>query len=210
MCPDCFKQFKRDYAKKRNKEFGRYNFGIMNCAVCGEETIKWRKTQLRCKNCSSFATNPTKKSYSNPYANGEGKGYCWMHRRITEELLQRKLTSSEVVHHLDENPQNNNLNNIIVLSRSSHAKLHAFLRRAFIEQSMNENLENCWDTLRASITTAWLETAGAKVIKLWEIGQSAAEPLSDISYEEGSEAMHQTSQADDDMVHTETEMAIER
>jgi len=37
------------------------------------------------------------------------------------------------------------------------------------------------------MTTAWLETTNAKVIKLWEIGQSAAEPLSSIEYEEGSE-----------------------
>ena len=35
---------------------------------------------------------------------------------------------------------------------------------------MNENTENCWDTLRVPLTTAWLETTGANVIKLWELG----------------------------------------
>lgn len=41
------------------------------------------------------------------------------------------------------------------------------------------------------MTTAWLETANVKVIKLWELGQSAAEPLNEISHEEGSETMHE-------------------
>ena len=50
-----------------------------------------------------------------------------------------------------------------------------------------EHHENCWDNLIAPMTTAWLETAGVKVIKISEIGQSAAEPLSN---GEGSETMH--------------------
>lgn len=49
---------------------------------------------------------------------------------------------------------------------------------------MNENRGNCWNTLIVPMTTAWLETTSAKVIKLWEIGQSASEPLLN---EEGSE-----------------------
>jgi hypothetical protein len=49
-------------------------------------------------------------------------------------------------------------------------------QRVIIEKSMNENCGNCWKTLIAPMTTAWLETTSAKVLKLWEIGQSAAEP----------------------------------
>ncbi len=46
---------------------------------------------------------------------------------------------------------------------------------------MNENQENCWNNLIVPMTTAWLEMTGAKVKKLSEIGQSAAEPLSSSS-----------------------------
>ena len=53
------------------------------------------------------------------------------------------------------------------------------------------------------MTTAWLETTGAKVKKLWEIGQSAAEPLLN---EEGSETMHATSHVDDEIVQTTTSL----
>ena len=56
------------------------------------------------------------------------------------------------------------------------------------------------------MTTAWLETTNAKntkVIKLWEIGQSAAEPLLN---EEGSETMHSASHVDEDIVQTTTSL----
>lgn len=42
---------------------------------------------------------------------------------------------------------------------------------------VNGNGENCWNSLIAPMATTWLETANVKAIKLWEIGQSAAEPL---------------------------------
>lgn len=59
----------------------------------------------------------------------------------------------------------------------AYAKLHFYLnrQRALLEQSNNGNAENCWNNLIVPMTTAWLETTSAKVQKLWEIGQSAAE-----------------------------------
>lgn len=56
------------------------------------------------------------------------------------------------------------------------------------------------------MTTTWLETTGVNVKKLWEIGQSAAEPLLN---EEGSETMHDASHVDDDIVQTTNESAME-
>ena len=64
------------------------------------------------------------------------------------------------------------------------------VQRVIWEKPQNENAENCWDTLRALTTTALLEMAGAMVIKLSEIGQSAAEPLNAKAHGEGSETMH--------------------
>jgi hypothetical protein len=61
----------------------------------------------------------------------------------------------------------------------------------------SSNLENCWNILRGQLTTAYLETKSANVIKITDIGQSAAEPLTEnniylFSVEEGSETMYQT------------------
>lgn len=91
--------------------------------------------------------------------------------------MGKKLNTSQVVHHLNGNPKNNELTNLVVMSRQAHVKLHSFLnrQRALLERSNKGNAENCWNNLIVPMTTTWLETANVKVQKLWEIGQSAAE-----------------------------------
>jgi len=185
------------------------------CSVCGDYFTAWRKkiTLPICNVCRNLSKTLCKNGL-NPYENAKGDGYCWMHRRIAEKILKRKLNTNEVVHHMDNDPKNNSLINLIVISRSKHGSLHYFLRiqRVIIEKSMNENAENCWNTLIVPMTTAWLETAGVKVIKLWEIGQSAAEHLNNASadalHDEGSETMHgasdRSSTEDEDIVQTTT------
>lgn len=177
-CYDCYKEVNRIQAKDRYAINGRYTYNNI-CKACGVSFKAWRKTQALCKECYSIAKNTG--FQKNPYENANGGGYCWKHRKIAEETLGRKLKSHEVVHHIDGNTLNNDLANLLILTRRKHGKLHSYLReqRVIIEKSINENSENCWNTLIAPMTTAWLETTGAKVIKLWEIGQSASEPLSD-------------------------------
>lgn len=46
------------------------------------------------------------------------------HRHIMEVHLGRSLTSNEVVHHIDENKHNNDLSNLVVMSRMEHTKMH--------------------------------------------------------------------------------------
>ncbi len=46
------------------------------------------------------------------------------HRYLMEQKLGRHLNRNECVHHIDGNPRNNSLDNLIVLTRSEHARLH--------------------------------------------------------------------------------------
>lgn len=47
------------------------------------------------------------------------------HRDIMEKSLGRRLTSEEVVHHIDEDKLNNDLSNLMLLNnQSEHMKLH--------------------------------------------------------------------------------------
>lgn len=46
------------------------------------------------------------------------------HRLIIEKLLGRKLLRTEIVHHIDGNIRNNNINNLVVMSLAEHSKLH--------------------------------------------------------------------------------------
>jgi len=52
------------------------------------------------------------------------KGYIAEHVRVMELSINRRLLPSECVHHIDENRQNNSLDNLQVMDRSEHSKLH--------------------------------------------------------------------------------------
>lgn len=54
-------------------------------------------------------------------------GYVYEHRFLMEKELGRALNQEEIVHHLDCNKTNNSLANLIVVSRSDHGKIHAWI-----------------------------------------------------------------------------------
>jgi|SRR3990167_1879121 len=47
----------------------------------------------------------------------------YIHRLIMEKYLKRLLNSSEHIHHIDGNPKNNDIKNLIILTNSEHRKL---------------------------------------------------------------------------------------
>lgn len=55
-------------------------------------------------------------------------GFVLEHRLVAEQKYGRKLKSSDIVHHIDGNKTNNNPENIAVLTRAEHAKLHSNLK----------------------------------------------------------------------------------
>lgn len=59
--------------------------------------------------------------------------YVLAHRVIVENNIGRLLTSSEIVHHKDHNKKNNDLDNLEVMDKHTHAKLHAKVGVTFVE-----------------------------------------------------------------------------
>lgn len=54
-------------------------------------------------------------------------GYVYEHIYLVEIELGRSLTPDEIVHHLDEDRSNNRLQNLLVILRSMHRRLHAWI-----------------------------------------------------------------------------------
>lgn len=54
----------------------------------------------------------------------KGKGYVLQHRLIVERSLCRYLLPTEIVHHRNEDKQDNRLENLEVVTRSRHMKHH--------------------------------------------------------------------------------------
>lgn len=184
-CEPCVKEYNRLRAKKYQKRrIG--NLPTAECVVCGKSIKLWRQSQ-----------NPKTNKHANCKwgishdDNGVQTGR-YEARKIATDLgfVPDKYY---VIHHVDEDPMNNSLDNLWYMSSQAHNSLHNYLRRhrSLWLKSQSKYDENCWKTLRDLLTTAWLETTSAKVVKLGDIGQSAAEPLNDDeSHGEGSEAMH--------------------
>jgi len=49
----------------------------------------------------------------------------YIHREVMEKHLGRKLEKWEQVHHIDGNKHNNTINNLEVMSKSEHGRLHS-------------------------------------------------------------------------------------
>ena len=219
FCDSCRKQKKRDYAKQHYKDLlesgkRKLRYGITNCVFCGKEIIKNRPNQNTCFSCYKKNKHKTVDNYNKDVKRAL-RGRATVGRKTILDLgLDIK---GLVVHHIDENPSNNKLSNLMILNLSNHASLHRILEKnwSLLLKDNSSNLENCWDTLRDQLTTAYLETKSANVIKITDIGQSAAKPLNEENiyifdlHEEGSETMCQAPKSEDnshgeDIVQTQT------
>lgn len=124
---------------------------IKKCVICGKEFKTYRKTvnitcSIECRTiqhkkdmtgrCGEKASNWKqgktkiegrkyiyKKGHKNATVN---KIYIAEHRLIMSEKLGRPLKRTEVVHHINGDYLDNRIENLIIVTRSEHNKIHNF------------------------------------------------------------------------------------
>ena len=58
------------------------------------------------------------------YPNKDNKGYVMEHRLVMEKYIGRYLESNEEVHHIDGNKFNNKIENLQLLTKQEHRRIH--------------------------------------------------------------------------------------
>lgn len=114
---------------------------VRRCETCGNEfhisssRIKRGDGRFCSRSCHASSRTDAK----NPFFKGgrvvDGNGYIrtliapniyeFEHRLVAERMLGRPLQPDEIVHHCDQNTQNNDPSNLKVMTRAEHSRLHA-------------------------------------------------------------------------------------
>ena len=144
ICKYCGKEFELKASETRVK-LGQVNYcslscrdkaqmtgKIINCPQCGKEFYSTRRKFCSKKCACDYRSENylNKKNYEeNGYIIHHVRGYnkkgnAREHRLIMEQYLGRRLEKNEVVHHIDENKKNNCIDNLKLMTRGEHSKLH--------------------------------------------------------------------------------------
>ena len=110
-CVVCSKQWKPAHSNREAR------FCSPTCAAKGTNA----SARIRTPEAKEKADNAKRSKGSKGYVKRGGKHE---HRKVVEEELGRPLRSDEIVHHDDENKQNNDPTNLILTNRADHLREH--------------------------------------------------------------------------------------
>lgn len=117
----CYRCKKTVIRKKRSDSKSKYC--SVRCAAKDSVKIATEKRNYKGKNNPAYKNGKTK--LNTGYIRLNTKGNKTEHRYLMEKHLGRKLTKTEVVHHINNNPEDNNIENLYLCkNQSEHMKIH--------------------------------------------------------------------------------------
>jgi len=157
-CFDCYTKYNRkrvkdNYEHRKKKGIKIKRYGITQCVICKKELIKNRPNQIAHGKCK---TRKLIMEYNDVPRTKDGKNT--LARRMVLDL-GIKLSSNQIVHHIDENPLNNICENFLIMSVSQHGSLHGFLREQwFINKSIyKKSIDKKWRKIVIELNFIWIE-----------------------------------------------------
>jgi endogenous inhibitor of DNA gyrase (YacG/DUF329 family) len=125
------------------------------CSICGKKVVRFksaanRKKTYCSKKCQIKGIKMWNMDGAHKYLNErkgidklvmgkQGKSLSYdgyyvfsgrkMHRHIMEQHIGRKLLPTEIVHHINHNKLDNRIENLQIVSRAEHNKIHKFFKK---------------------------------------------------------------------------------
>ncbi len=140
-CIDCGKKISR--GSERCISCGTkgrrvWNIGRKSIETSGEKSVHWKGGKI--KHSDGYIL-----IYSPNHPNKNKSGYVLEHRLVVEKYIGRFLTEKEVVHHIDENKQNNKIENLMLFNgHKDHGKFHVKIRQFGLTNPILRQIENRW------------------------------------------------------------------
>ena len=106
-------------------------------AISGQNSVNWAGHKLEAGLLGYYVLIP---SPEHPHKNAQG--YVYEHRLIMESHLGRYLTPDEHIHHINLNPSDNRIENLMVVTKRQHQLLHFYLQLALVELLSEIDLRN--------------------------------------------------------------------